>query len=70
MTSYHLIKDYVGGMWPDVALNFVMLYQQQRQGQKWQRKGAQRNGNLQHVPQEPSNYSLNLKFENLLLLQF
>jgi polyadenylate-binding protein len=40
-----------GGMQPGFAPNFVVPYQMQRQGQKWQRKGAQRNGNLQYAHQ-------------------
>ncbi|WJX14296.1 hypothetical protein P8452_04584 [Trifolium repens] len=40
-----------GGMQPGFAPNFGVPYQLQRRGQKWQRKGAQRNGNLQHVHQ-------------------
>ncbi|WJX20534.1 hypothetical protein P8452_10078 [Trifolium repens] len=40
-----------GGMQPGFAPNFVVPYQLQRQGRKWQRKGAQRNGNLQYAHQ-------------------
>ncbi|GAU13282.1 hypothetical protein TSUD_42360, partial [Trifolium subterraneum] len=42
---------FAGGMQPGFAPNFVMPYQLQRQGQNGQRRGARRNGNLQHLHQ-------------------